>query len=76
MIRLYVIGISILVIAIVCNIIISKFGIASWYDFLNIMSKNEPNNLRYIDYLWLFLFYPLCLGFGYYFGDLIFNYFK
>ena len=75
MIRLYIIGISILITAILCNLLISKLGVASWYDFLNTLSKNEPKSLNFIDYLWLFLFYPLFLGLGYYIGDLIFNYF-
>ena len=73
MVRLYIIGVSILLVAILCNFIISKLGIASWYDFLNNLTKNEPNNLSAIDYLWLFLLYPICLGLGYLLGDFISN---
>jgi hypothetical protein len=73
MVRLYIIGVSILLVAILFNFIISKLGIASWYDFINILSKNEPNNLSVIDYLWLFLFYPVCLGLGYLLGDFVSN---
>ena len=73
MVRLYIIGVSILLVAIICNFLISKLGIASWYDFLENISKNHPNNLSLIDYLWLFLLYPLCLGFGYLLGDYITN---
>jgi uncharacterized protein YneF (UPF0154 family) len=73
MVRLYIIGVSILLVAIICNFIVSKIGIASWYDFLENIAKNEPNNLSLIDYLWLFLLYPLCLGLGYLLGDYISN---
>jgi len=75
MLRLYVIGVFILLIAIICNVLVSKLGIASWYDFLNIFAKNESNNYNFFDYTWLFIIYPLCLGLGYYIGDLVFNYF-
>ncbi len=73
MVRLYIIGVSILLLAIICNVIVSKLGIASWYDFLENITKNEPNNLSLIDYLWLFLLYPLCLALGYLLGDYISN---
>jgi uncharacterized protein YneF (UPF0154 family) len=73
MVRLYIIGVSILLVAIICNFIVSKIGIASWYDFLENIAKNEPNNFSLIDYLWLFLLYPLCLGLGYLLGDYISN---
>ena len=73
MVRLYIIGVSILLVAIICNFIVSKIGIASWYDFLEDIAKNEPNNLSLIDYIWLFLLYPLCLGLGYLLGDYISN---
>ena len=75
MLRLYVIGAFILIIAIICNGLVSKLGIASWYDFLNSFTKNEPNDFNFVDYIWLFIIYPLCLGLGYYIGDLVFNYF-
>ena len=75
MLRLYIIGVFILVIAIMCNILVSKLGIASWYDFLNSFTKNEPNNYNLFDYMWLFIIYPLFLGLGYCIGDLVFNHF-
>ena len=73
MLRLYVIGVFILIIAIICNILVSKLGIASWYDFFNSFTKNEPNHINFFDFMWLFIIYPLCLGLGYYTGDLVFN---
>jgi hypothetical protein len=75
MLRIYIIGVFILLIAIICNGLVSKLGIASWYDFLSSFSKNESNNFNFFDYIWLFLIYPLSLGLGYYIGDLVFNYF-
>ena len=39
MVRLYIIGVSILLVAIICNIIVSKLGIVSWYDFLENITK-------------------------------------
>ena len=33
MIRLYLIGLCILLIAIVANLVVGKFGLSTWYDF-------------------------------------------
>ena len=76
MIRLYIIGVLILIIAILSNFIVSKLGVATWYDFLNNIAKNEPNNYSIIDYLWLFILYPLVLGSGFFLGDLVYNLFN
>ena len=76
MIRLYIIGVLILIIAILSNFIVSKLGVATWYDFLNNIAKNEPNNYSIIDYLWLFVLYPLVLGSGFFLGDLVYNLFN
>ncbi|MAJ83137.1 MAG: hypothetical protein CMC16_02495 [Flavobacteriaceae bacterium] len=76
MIRLYIIGVLILIIAILSNFIVSKLGVATWYDFLNNIAKNEPNNYSIIDYLWLFILYPLVLGSGFFLGDLMYNLFN
>ena len=76
MFRLYIIGVLILIIAILSNFIVSKLGVATWYDFLNNIAKNEPNNYSIIDYLWLFILYPLVLGSGFFLGDLMYNLFN
>ena len=76
MFRLYIIGVLILIIAILSNFIVSKLGVATWYDFLNNIAKNEPNNYSIIDYLWLFILYPLVLGSGFFLGDLVYNLFN
>lgn len=80
MIRLYIIGLSILIIAILANYLIGKLGVLSWYDFLNYLSDKEAskfNKVNFIDYLWLFVGYPLVLGLGYLagqkFNELIFK---
>ena len=72
MVRLYIIGLSILAIAVLANFLIGKFGILSWYDFLNYLSNKESTvikQIRLIDYIWLFVGYPLILGFGYLMGE-------
>lgn len=72
MIRFYIIGLAILIIAILANAVILKLGIKSWYDFIELLNQNGISSLKalsIIDYFWLFLGYPLCLGFGYWLGD-------
>ena len=72
MIRLYFIGISILVVAILANFIIGKIGLVSCYDFLNHLNNKETSvikQIRIIDYVWLFIGYPLILGLGYLVGE-------
>lgn len=71
LIKLYLIGVCILVIAILANIVIEWLNIASWYDFiesLQIDGKEAFSKLGFVDYLWLFILYPLTLGAGYYLG--------
>ena len=74
MLKLYIIGIAILVIAILANGIIVKIGLKSWYDFIELLSKQGTYTLSKItilDYLWLFFGYPLVLGLGYWLGEKI-----
>ena len=76
MLRLYIIGIAILVIAILANGIITKLNLKSWYDFIELISKNGFSafkSLTVIDMLWLFLGYPMILGFGYWLGDKLYK---
>ena len=76
MIRIYIIGLAILVIAILANSIIVKLGIKSWYDFIEQLTSSNVSNLKratFIDYLWLFMGYPLVLGFGYWIGDKVYH---
>lgn len=74
MVRLYIIGISILIIAIIANAVVIKLGIKSWYDFIEMLSQHGITafkNLSTIDYIWLFIGYPMVLGLGYWLGDKI-----
>jgi hypothetical protein len=71
MLKLYIIGICILIVAILANGIIMKFGIKSWYDFIELLNqygRNAFTKINVFDYLWLLIGYPLVLGLGYYFG--------
>lgn len=79
MIRLYIIGVSILITAIIANGIVIKLGIVSWYDFLNQLSANgfeALKSLNVLDYLWLFVSYPMVLGLGYWIGERLFSTFS
>ena len=72
MLRLYLIGICILIIAILANAIVLKLGIKTWYDFIGLLSNNgwsAFSKIEFLDYLWLFIGYPFILALGYILGD-------
>ena len=72
MLRLYCIGLLILLIAILANAITGKLGLVSWYDFIKLLTDSGANAFKQIgilDYLWLFVGYPLILSCGYLLGD-------
>jgi len=76
MIRLYCIGIFILIIAILANAIIQKIGVLSWYEFIKLLSdsgKDSLSQIGTIDYLWLFIGYPFVLSLGYVIGDKLYS---
>jgi hypothetical protein len=76
MIRLYVIGIAILLVAILANGIAIKLGFKTWYDFLGLLNQNGIRGIKILgsgDYIWLFIIYPLCLGIAYWLGDKIYK---
>lgn len=78
MLILYIIGIFILIIAIIANGIIVNIGLKSWYDFINLLNCDGSkafSKLQILDYLWLFLGYPLTLGCGYLIGLKCYNWF-
>lgn len=78
MIKLYIIGIFILIIAIIANGIIATIGLKSWYNFINLLNSDGLKafgKLQVLDYLWLFLGYPLILGCGYFIGLKCYNWF-
>jgi hypothetical protein len=74
MLRFYFLGIFILIAAILANFLASSLGLKSWYDLLNglAVSKSYWSEVNFKDGLWLFLFYPLLLGLGSSFGNLIY----
>lgn len=72
MFKLYIIGVSILIIAIIANALVVKIGIKSWYDFIELLNefgKHAFGKIGIVDYLWLFIGYPFILGFGYWLGS-------
>ncbi|MEK9774201.1 MAG: hypothetical protein VW298_01105, partial [Candidatus Woesearchaeota archaeon] len=52
-----IIGYGILIAAILFNLVLSKLGISSWYDFL------LGNKDKYTSYVVLFIVYTLILGY-------------
>jgi hypothetical protein len=75
MVRIYFLGVFILLIAILANLMASKLELLSWYDFLKGLT-NSPSfwsTLRLKDGLWLFLLYPLILGSGALIGNILFS---
>lgn len=78
MLRIYIIGVCILMIAIIANVIIAKVGLSTWYDFGPQFFKRGfvvVKEVGLLSALWLFLFYPLVLAFGYILGDFIYKLF-
>ena len=72
MLRIYIIGISILLIAIIANVLVDKIGLSTWYDFgPNFFSDpfDSIKNVGFFSCLWLFVFYPILLAGGYLIGD-------
>lgn len=76
MIRIYVIGLVILVVAILLNGIIAKLGIMGWYEFLASLQtdgKKVFSRMGVLDFMWLFFLYPFLLGGAYYIGDKLYG---
>ena len=78
MLRIYIIGICILLIAIIANIIVGRLGISTWYDFGPQFFRRGFIVLKEVGFfssVWLFILYPLVLALGYIVGDKIYNLF-
>ena len=74
--RLYFIGLSILLVAIVSNVIIGRVGLITWYDFGPKFFSNPLMQMKsagFLNCLWLFFLYPIVLSFGYIIGDRLFR---
>ena len=75
MIRLYLIGLCILLIAIVANLVVGKLGLSTWYDFgPEFFKRGFPvmKEVGLLNCLWLCVFYPLVLSTGYILGNKIY----
>lgn len=57
LLKIVLFGYGILAFALVINIVASKFGLASWYGFLQ-----SSKRVKVTDVFWLFILYPLSLG--------------
>ena len=78
MLRLYIIGICILLVAIIANILVKEIGIITWYDFgYQIIKKGfkSVQDLSFLSIFWLFILYPLILSLGYLIGNSIYKLF-
>ena len=78
MLRIYIIGICILLIAIITNIIVGRLGISTWYDFGPQFFKRGfivMKEVGLFSSVWLFILYPLVLALGYIVGDKIYSLF-
>tara|TARA_B100000965_G_C19443594_1_gene692010 strand:+ start:293 stop:538 length:246 start_codon:yes stop_codon:yes gene_type:complete len=81
MTKLYIIGLSILLTAILVNTIAGYININTWYNFSNTILEKASfvkalKEQSILDILWLFFLYPLTLGFGYLVGEKLFNIFS
>lgn len=66
-IKIFAIGVGVLLGAIVLNMVADKLGLVGWYQFLQ-----KPAGTSIASYLWLFVVYPLGLGvLAYYLTQLI-----
>lgn len=76
MLRIYIIGIVILIIAVLANALIVQLGWKSWYNFIQMLSNSGSSaisELSLVDILWLFFGYPFVLGFAYSIGDQLYK---
>lgn len=55
--RIYFAGLVILGAALLLNAFAYRVKVKTWYDF-----AKKPKHTRAVDYAWLFVFYPFCLG--------------
>ncbi|MGB2252193.1 MAG: DUF7672 family protein [Flavobacteriaceae bacterium] len=69
LIKLYLVGLVVLVLAILANFLAAQLGLKTWYDFLN--QWGAGNALNFKDGLWLFVLYPLILGCSLLIGNML-----
>ncbi len=76
MIKLYIIGLFILLIAIAANSTATYINLNTWYGFAQEAIQKESvltalKNQKIEDLIWLFIAYPMILGSGYLIGEKI-----
>ena len=69
LIKLYLVGLVVLVLAILTNFLAAQLGLRTWYDFLNQWGAGNALNSK--DGLWLFVLYPLILGCSLLIGNML-----
>ena len=76
-IKLLITGYSILITAILANLIANLLDVCTWYDvyksITNTNIKTTLNSLNLFSMLWLFFIYPLLLSIGYIIGCRIYE---
>lgn len=55
--KIFALGIGILLVAIALNAVASLIGLKTWYEFVK-----KPTNTSILSYFWLFMVYPFGLG--------------
>jgi hypothetical protein len=55
----FLVGISVLFVAIIFNILLTNLGLATWYDLLTVKNLTK----KYISFVVLIVIYPLILGY-------------
>ena len=54
------------------NAVIQFFGIMNWYDLLmSIKKRSWPKRMTWMDMFWLFIGYPLVLGYVVYLSQFL-----
>ena len=73
LVSLFYAGAFLLICAIAVNAVITYFSIMNWYELLNhLKNRKWPKKIKFIDIIWLFIGYPLTLGFVVYLSQKFF----
>jgi hypothetical protein len=66
LLKVYLAGLVVLIVAVVLNLLANVIGLATWYSFFNQVSQRgffpALQSLKMIEILFLILLYPLLLG--------------
>ena len=78
MLRIYIIGLVILIFAIIINSLIGKISLITWYDFGPSVLDHGFSAFKkagVLNCFWLLVIYPFLLGAAYFIGEKIYNLF-